>query len=1525
MGGTAESVVIPVTIQVSGEDKVKSLTRTLEKLSKGANFNKYWGSYQNIIDGVTASFEQYTNALSRGDKAASNNFGKDIIKNLNALDAALELSGKKIEDFDFKGFDVKNIRNTATELMKNADMENIGLKFSKDNFKDFGVSMEYMKSFSGEIGNIFDQLSRSSSDNTIIKQLQEDAVSAKEAISELKNIIEEQKAELQSFESGEKFSQITDDYENAMNDLAKAESKLVRIKETAKSEFKAFLDANNLDSDEYYGDFSEYFEQIERGYLKSSQEAIRALKGSQDAYLLGQNMDIDTTQLQQFIAMLEKCVSSVAEVKSEVTQLAEVVNTLGTKAPLENLADSISKSEDITEEQRAKLTAMANGSQDLNSVAQIISVISSTSKEAEASMEGFYNTITQLVEALQGLANVNFDSLKKIGGIFESITSLNGFNTKESSFTALLDFLTKLNELEATGNAKLFSGLDFSGLNNIKIKPETSNSIVSLIDAMNGANLSGVNNLNLEWLEKLKIGKPALNSLTSLKEFLNDIRDIDTSGLSTASGLNFDWVEKLSIKSGALKSLEQLKGFLNSVNGSDLSNLESSLKNVKFDEISKYINENIKPIDTSKLIGDTGISAESSALTSLIGVIDQVIEAVGRKNSAFLEEQSVVTGVVDSELTALGTLWATIDDIATAAKGINPGKMFSTQSFNKMVENIKKFPNSGFATLEDLGKIDLSKLSFNVKGKSFGNLTEGLKEISQIGDFSKLKALSDVDLSGFSDIKVSGKSFNNLVEGIKELSSLNLDELTKLAGIDFNGLNGLQYAGKVGGGLTKQSKNFIDSQNKQIEKELKRYRDLGMDEADLQPIKDLRELLNGNFTPSAMLDMTDVNGEMEAYVSMLSEAINKLDLMAEKKKQSLSQEKSVDDNISYLEKLYKTEDSLIKKKQKNGSLTNTETFDLGNIQQEIAKTEALVQGEEKYQTLLARRQAMQKDTVADYNNKINDTISSANNILENNKSSDFIESGKYIELKELIPQLEQLRKTDTDIISDQDVEQSTELLNNARELISLLNGKSAKINSNKGTFLGKIGSYSDIDDAKRQIRELIQAQAASKNARFIDDGFSKNNTQLNYRLITADGTVQHMSASWDAASNSITGYMRKETEYVSQGQQFINSVKGKFAELTRYVSVMDVVQKGIQFLKSGVRSVVDINTAMTELKKVTDETAGSYERFGKTAGDIATEVGTTRKEITNSTADFARLGYSMEDSTKLAKSAAIYKNIGDGIDIDTATENIIYTLRGFQQEVDDVPKMIDIFNEVSNNTPIDAGGLGEALKRSASAFNAANTDMNEAISLIVGANSVVQNPEKVGNMWKTVSMRIRGAKVELEEAGEDTDDLVTSTSEMRDLVKGITGFDIMKDKDTFKNMKDIVVGIGKEWSNISDIDRTALLNKLAGKTQANALAAAFDNYKLIEETYQYTQNAEGSATEENEKYLDSVEGRIQVLNTSFQNLWANAVDDGFLKFWIDLGTNILNVVDKIGMFKTAIGAVVGIASFNGAGRANFAI
>ena len=52
----------------------------------------------------------------------------------------------------------------------------------------------------------------------------------------------------------------------------------------------------------------------------------------------------------------------------------------------------------------------------------------------------------------------------------------------------------------------------------------------------------------------------------------------------------------------------------------------------------------------------------------------------------------------------------------------------------------------------------------------------------------------------------------------------------------------------------------------------------------------------------------------------------------------------------------------------------------------------------------------------------------------------------------------------------------------------------------------------------------------------------------------------------------------------------------------------------------------------------------------------------------------------------------------------------------------------------ANNYAIDTQGIGEALKRSAASFNAANTSLSESIALITTANAVVQDPDSIGKM-----------------------------------------------------------------------------------------------------------------------------------------------------------------------------------------------
>ena len=175
---------------------------------------------------------------------------------------------------------------------------------------------------------------------------------------------------------------------------------------------------------------------------------------------------------------------------------------------------------------------------------------------------------------------------------------------------------------------------------------------------------------------------------------------------------------------------------------------------------------------------------------------------------------------------------------------------------------------------------------------------------------------------------------------------------------------------------------------------------------------------------------------------------------------------------------------------------------------------------------------------------------------------------------------------------------------------------------------------------------------------------------------------------------------------------------------------------------------------MTELKKVTDETDAAYTNFLSGAGQSAKELGASISDIVNSTADFARLGYSLSDATELAKVATVYTHVGDDLSgIGEATGSIISTMKAFNIEAKDSISIVDKFNGVSNNFAISAGGLGQALQRSASALHTAGNTLSESIGMIVAANDVAQDEESVGNALKVLSLRIRGAKTELKEMG----------------------------------------------------------------------------------------------------------------------------------------------------------------------------
>lgn len=380
------------------------------------------------------------------------------------------------------------------------------------------------------------------------------------------------------------------------------------------------------------------------------------------------------------------------------------------------------------------------------------------------------------------------------------------------------------------------------------------------------------------------------------------------------------------------------------------------------------------------------------------------------------------------------------------------------------------------------------------------------------------------------------------------------------------------------------------------------------------------------------------------------------------------------------------------------------------------------------------------------------------------------------------------------------------------------------------------------------------------------------------------------------------------------GKTFGSTLVASFKSILKYVSVSTLIYQLINAFRSMYNNVLEINTAMVELKKVTKETDVAYDAFLDNAGKKAQKLGTTIKELVTSTADFARLGYSLEDSETLAEVANIYSVVGDDIEnIDVATQSIVSTMTAFKVDVKDAMRIVDKFNEVSNNFAISSGGIGEALQRSASSLAAANNTLDQSIALITAANTVVQDPDAVGTAFKTIAMRIRAAKTELEEAGLETDGMAKSTAELRKEIMDLSGVDIMLDENTFKSTYEILDELSEKWDELEDTDRANITELLAGKRQGNVFNSVMSNFDIARDVLATSEDSNGSAMAEHEKWLESLEAKTKQFQAAWEELSQTILDDDFLGQMIDLGTDFLNVltwiIDNFGMLGTVIGGL----------------
>lgn len=489
-------------------------------------------------------------------------------------------------------------------------------------------------------------------------------------------------------------------------------------------------------------------------------------------------------------------------------------------------------------------------------------------------------------------------------------------------------------------------------------------------------------------------------------------------------------------------------------------------------------------------------------------------------------------------------------------------------------------------------------------------------------------------------------------------------------------------------------------------------------------------------------------------------------------------------------------------------------------------------------------------------------------------------TASYLELAQVVSDVS--AKTRNGTLDTDDIDRYNNALKTTQNQIKILSSELSSIASidDRMQFSNKIETWLNnntkaTDQAKVKLQEYI--------AMLRDAG-----------TVMTTGQMNDVKKGFNTWTSSMQAMGRT-------GKSFFDDFKRAFNQIFQFAGAYGLIQNvAFQVPQQMVQAVRDINASQIELRKVTDASESQLTAYWDEAAASAQKYGAAINEVINSTADWQRLGYSFDESKELSDLTTLIQRVGDNMTQESSSQGLISTLQGFQLAADEAQKVVDITNEVANTQPIDTAGIFAGLQRSASSMSAANNTLEETIALITAGNAVLQDPERVGNGLKTISMRIRGATTELEEAGESTEGMAESTAALRKEVMALAGVDIMENDTTFKNTYQILDELSTKWSDLTDIQQASLTELLAGKYQGNLMSSILGSFDIARQSLDTALNdSAGSAERELENYQKGIEYSLDTFNAQFQELSTQLINADVFKGLVDGGTAFLNILTQI--------------------------
>lgn len=538
---------------------------------------------------------------------------------------------------------------------------------------------------------------------------------------------------------------------------------------------------------------------------------------------------------------------------------------------------------------------------------------------------------------------------------------------------------------------------------------------------------------------------------------------------------------------------------------------------------------------------------------------------------------------------------------------------------------------------------------------------------------------------------------------VSQLKSI-ADELEKTAKA-LQKINNVKFNGDIFSGLTNAGKN-IQNVTKEIDKLQKSANGAGKPLTNIG--KGAESIVSGNSKQFTLLDLTSIDvikssmSEIAASAQNLKEALGsevtsglmtQIDAMLAKK-----------DELQNLANILKSnKEDLGKAAKATGSNKNSPTLEktskyvtdksfTGDLKY-LINTEAENKVLSEYHSNTEEYKKLKEERLSVLNRTNGKT---GNNTVEKNLEQKLKDTqkvinqniGKYGEkIEKAFADMDSLKNAKSNISGMND------MFNSGYQDITKWASAVASGSMSIETFQNKVGKlqtslnnvYKVINNpnegtAEVELQNFLREMSGLDNLDFGKTNIKNGLATLSGSFKDASGNVQTLTAQLNLASGAMSRVSTSSAPIASGIDKFFSGWKTKMANLAQYVASFQAMNKVWETFKQGLEVVKDFDTALTEMRKVSDEPISKLKEFQKESFDMAKSVGTTALQIQNSTADFQRLGESFSDAKQSAVNANKLLNVSEFNNIDDATSALISMKAAYSEVAES--DLVDKVNQV---------------------------------------------------------------------------------------------------------------------------------------------------------------------------------------------------------------------------------------------------